>query len=95
MYVKEGVTSTKEMKRLLNIKVKEIFKKTDRPLPEPSNKRFYPRSPVILNHIAQTRRKLCRSLIDQECLQEKIKKWKEEDPATNIFFRPKGLFLCF
>ncbi len=27
-------------------------------------------------------------MIDQECLEEKIKKWKKEDPSTNIHFRP-------
>ena len=90
MYVKEGVTNRKEMKRLLKIYVKtEIFKDGVN-LPEPSNKRFYPRSSTISNHIGHSRRKLSRSLIDQECLQHKIKEWTEADPTSNIFFRPKG-----
>ena len=41
--------------------------------------------------MVHARRKLCRSLIDQECLQSKIELWKEEDPSTNIYFRPKGI----
>ena len=89
MYVKEGVNDTKEMKRLLKMHVKtEIFKNEN--LPEPSNKRFYPRNATIRNHINHSRRKLCHSLIDQECLQHKIKEWTEGDPTANIFFRPKG-----
>lgn len=28
-------------------------------------------------------------MIDQECLMDKIAKWKK-DPSTNIFFRPKA-----
>ena len=39
----------------------------------------------------QARRKFCHSLTDQECLTHKIDKWKKEFPATNIFFRPKGI----
>ena len=37
------------------------------------------------------RRKLCHSLIDQECLQNKTKQWKKENPTTKIYFRPKGI----
>ncbi|XP_057304385.1 calcium-responsive transcription factor-like [Hydractinia symbiolongicarpus] len=94
MYVKEGVTDTKDMKRLLKIHVKkEMFKETK--LPEPSNKRFYPRNATIRNHVTHIRRKLCHSLIDQECLQKKIKEWTDSDPTTKIYFRPKGLFFVF
>ncbi|XP_057311910.1 uncharacterized protein LOC130649609 [Hydractinia symbiolongicarpus] len=90
MYVKEGVTDTKETKRLLKIHVKkEMFKETK--LPEPSNKRFYPRNATIRNHVTHIRRKLCHSLIDQECLQKKIKEWTDSDPTTKIYFRPKEL----
>nr|XP_047145632.1 calcium-responsive transcription factor-like [Hydra vulgaris] len=91
LFVKEGVLSTKEMKRLLNIQVKNNFNKPGHVLPETLNKRFFPRNSTIQNHIAFSRRKLCQSLIDQESLQLKIKKWKEADPAIHIFFRPKGL----
>ncbi|XP_065648764.1 uncharacterized protein LOC136078033 isoform X2 [Hydra vulgaris] len=90
LYVKEGVLSTKEMKRLLNIQVKNNFNKTGSVLPEISNKRFFPRNSTIHNHIAISRRKLCQSLIDQESLQLKINEWREADPAVHIYFRPKG-----
>ena len=33
--------------------------------------------------------KLCHSLIDQECLQEKIDQWETADKSVKIFFRPK------
>ena len=42
-YVREGVTDTREMKRLLKIIVKtKMFKGAD--TPGPSNKRFFPKN---------------------------------------------------
>ena len=77
------------MKRLLKLHVNnDMFK--DCAKPELTNKRWYPRSSTVRNHMIHSRRRLCRSLIDQECLQLKIPEWKEADPSTKIFFRPKG-----
>ena len=60
-----------EMKRLLKIMLtNDIFRNES--LTEPSNKRFYPRKATIRNHMIHACRKLCHSLIDQECLQNKI-----------------------
>ena len=67
----------------------DVFK--NEKLPDSSNKRFFPRKSTIRNHMIHARRKLCHSLIDQECLTHKIDKWKKEFPATNIFFRPKSI----
>ena len=79
-----------EMKRLSKITLtNDIFRNGS--LPEPSNKRFYPRKATIRNHMIHARRKLCHSLIDQECLQNKVEQWKKENPTTNIYFRPKGI----
>ena len=87
-YVREGVTDTREMKRLLKIIVKtEMFKGAD--ILETSNKRFFARTSTIRNHITHTKRKLCHSRIDQDCLQEKIKQWKLSEKSSNIFFRLK------
>ena len=78
------------MKRLLKIMLKnDVFK--NEKLPDSSNKRFFPRKSTIRNHMIHARRKLCHSLIDQECLTHKIDKWKKKFPASNIFFRPKGI----
>ena len=88
--MREGVTDTREMKRLLKIIVKtEMFKSAD--IPETSNKRFFARTLTIRNHITHTKRKLCHSMIDQDCLQEKIKQWKLSDKSSNIFFRLKTI----
>ena len=88
--MREGVTDTREMKRLLKIIVKtEMFKSAD--IPETSNKRFFARTSTIRNHITHTKRKLCHSMIDQDCLQEKIKQWKLSDKSSNIFFRLKTI----
>ena len=89
-FVREGVTGTREMKRLLKIIVKtEIFKNEN--LPEPTNKRFFPRTVTIRNHVTHAKRKLCHSLIDQECLQEKIDQWETADKSVKIFFVLKVL----
>ena len=89
MYAKEGVTSTKEMKRLLKIGVKtELFKDN---LRKPTKKRFYPRNSTIRNHMAKVRRKLCHSLMDRDQLQFKVDQWIKEHPSTKIYFRPKGI----
>ena len=80
----------KGLKRLLKIIVKtEMFIGAD--IPEPSNKRFFPRTSTIRNHTTHTKRKLC-PMIDQDCLQEKIKQCKLSDKSSNIFFRPKTFF---
>ena len=81
---------TRELKRLLKIIVKtEIFKNEN--LPEPTNKRFFPRTSTIRNLVTHAKRKLCHSLIDQECLQEKIDQWETADKSVKIFFVLKVL----
>ena len=90
MYTKEGVHNVREMKRLLKFTVKnEIFK--DQALPEVTNKRYFPTSRSVKNHISKARRKQTQSLIDQECLQEKIGEWKKSNPTTKIHLRTKSL----
>ena len=85
--MREGITDTREMKRLLKIIVKtEIFKNGN--LPEPTTKRFFPRTSTIRNHVTHAKRKLCHPLIDQECLQEKIDQWEITDKSVKIFLRP-------
>ena len=89
-FVREVITDTREMKRLLKIIVKtETFKNEN--LPESTNKRFFPRTSTTRNHVTRAKRKLCHSLIDQECLQEeKINQWETIDESVKIFFRPKS-----
>ena len=75
------------MKRLLKIIVKtEIFKNEN--LPEPTNKRFF--AQVLYYTQSCYSYKLCHSLIDQECLQEKIDHWEIANKSVKIFFRPKS-----
>lgn len=69
-YTREGVTRVSEMRRLLKIALKKIFK--DGTVPDVSNKRFLPREATIRDCMVHSRRSLCHSLIDQECLQHKI-----------------------
>lgn len=77
------------MRRLIKIFVKtELFK--GQTILDESNKRFFPRKKTIKNHMIHSRRKLCYSLIDQECLQKKIEEWKSSSPEISVFFRPKS-----
>ena len=87
--MREGIADTRGMKRLLKIIIKtKMLKGTD--IPEPSNKRFFPRTWTVRNHITHTKRKLYHCMIGQDCLQEKIKQWKLSDKSSNILFRPKS-----
>ena len=87
MLVKEGVTTVNEMRRQLKIAVKyELFADAD--LPSTTNRRYFPNTRIIRSHMVHAKRKQRHSMIDQECLVEKIKIWKEEQPNSKIFFRP-------
>ena len=89
--VQGGVTGIQEMRRHLKLHVKHIFDGSH--LPERTNKRYYPRDVTIKNAMSRAKRQQRKTMVDQECLVEKISEWKSENPALNkdcIFFRPKG-----
>ncbi|XP_047132481.1 calcium-responsive transcription factor-like [Hydra vulgaris] len=66
--VKKGVNTISEMRRHLEFFVHgEIT--SDKP--QKTNKRFFPMDKTIRNRMLNARRKLRRSMIDQECLLEK------------------------
>jgi len=91
LYVRENINNTSEIKNLLKNHVHhQIFKGEN--LPEPSNKRFYPPTSTILQHIRRAQRKISHSLFDQDCLQQKIKEWTDNDSTANTYFRPRGLY---
>ncbi|XP_047124564.1 uncharacterized protein LOC100210608 isoform X2 [Hydra vulgaris] len=86
--VKKGVNTISEMRRHLEFFVHgEIT--SDKP--QKTNKRFFPMDKTIRNHMLNARRKLRRSMIDQECLLEKISEWKIVFHEAMIKFRPKGV----
>ena len=87
--VKEGVSNVNEMRRHLRVFVKSTLF-SGKNLPEPSNRRYFPRPKTIRNHIVHSKQKLRYSMIEQECLEEKVKQWKKEDSSVKIFFRPKS-----
>nr|XP_047133456.1 uncharacterized protein LOC124811602 isoform X2 [Hydra vulgaris] len=86
-YVKEGICNIREMKRLLQLFVKDIFEKEN--LPPPNNRRFYPCVNIIRSHIVKMKQKLRYSMIDQECLLKKCHEWKKIDPHIKVLIRPK------
>ncbi|XP_065680304.1 uncharacterized protein LOC124806293 [Hydra vulgaris] len=86
-FVKQGVSNVREMKRILKLTVDEMF--GEKSLPTPNNRRFYPRNDIIRAHIVMECKKLGFSNIDQECLESKIKEWKNRDDSLNIHFEPK------
>ncbi len=87
MLVKEGVSTVNEMRRQLKVAVKhELFNGTN--VPPTSNRRYFPNQRIIRSHMVHVQRKLRHSMIDQECLVEKVKQWKKEQPNCKIFYRP-------
>ena len=87
-YIKEGVTKVAEMRRLTKIFVKNDLCGSEN-LPDQNNRRFYPRSRVFRSLMYRTMKTLRKSMIDQECLIDKIEQWKIEDPSVKLHFRPK------
>ncbi|XP_065650020.1 uncharacterized protein LOC136078332 isoform X2 [Hydra vulgaris] len=88
--VKKGVNSVSEMRRHLDAFIQVEFNSNN--ILQKTNKRFFPSDETIANHILRARQKLCRSLIDQECLLDKINEWKIYFQDATIKFRPKGGF---
>lgn len=58
--------------------------------PARSNKRFYPRLKTIRSHMVNALQKSRNSKIDQECLVDKISKWRRDLTDDSFFFRPKS-----
>ena len=87
MFVKEDVLTVNEMRQQVKITVKhEIFGGIN--VPPTSNRRYYPNPIIIRSHMVHTKRKMRHSMIDQECLIEKVKQWIEEQPDSRIFYCP-------
>ncbi|XP_065650796.1 uncharacterized protein LOC136078917 [Hydra vulgaris] len=86
--VAKGVKSVSEMRRLLDSFVSTKFNSIE--LPQKTNKRFFPRDETIANHMQKARLTLRRSMIDQECLRDKINEWAMYYPDAKMQFRPKG-----
>ena len=85
--VGSGVNCVSEMQRHLHHYVKkELF--TGQQPPDLTNRRFFPTTMDVRNHMYHATVVCRHSQIDQENLDLKIKKWKEESPDDNFFFRP-------
>ena len=55
-YFKEGITSVREMRRLIKITVAQMFGKEN--LPSSNNRRYYPSLPIIRSKMDKSKRKL-------------------------------------
>ena len=87
--VSEGVRNVREMERHIRIYVKdELFPASE--LPSFENRQFYPRRQDIRSHmyIKATKNRLAK--MDQENLQLKIDKWKQESPNDFLYSRSHG-----
>ena len=87
--VGEGVRNVREMGRHIRIYVKDkLFRDSELPLSE--NRRFYPRRQEFRSHmyIAAAKNRLAK--MDQENLQLKIDKWKQESPNDFFYYRSYG-----
>ena len=83
--VAEDVNNVKEMKRHLHIYVKnERFR--NQVLPPSNNRRFFPKSNDIRNHmyLALMTHRLAK--VDQENLQLLVPEWKKSSPQDDFLF---------
>lgn len=85
--VDEGVKRVDEMKRHLRHYVKNDLFAGQNP-PPITNRRYHPKDVDIRNHMYKATVKQMLSKVDQENLEGKINKWKQEDPEDLFFFRP-------
>ena len=74
-YIKKRVKKEAEMRRLIKIFVKNGLLQSDN-LQNQNKRHFYPRSRVIPSLIYRTIKSLRKSMINQECLIDKIEQWK-------------------
>ena len=89
--VDEGVKRVDEMKRHLRHYVENDLFAGQNP-PPITNRRYHPKDVDIRNHMYKATVKQMLSKADQENLEGKINKWKQEDPEDLFFFRPCALF---
>ena len=88
--VGEDVKTVDEMKRHLRHYVKSDLFAGQNP-PPITNSRYHPKDVDIRNHMYKATVKQMLSKVDQENLEEKIKRWKQEDPEDQFFFRSCSL----
>lgn len=82
--VDDGVYNVGEMKRHVNIFVRNIFGKNS--LPNQINRRFYPSRKDLRGLIDRRRCKIIQGLLDQEVLSVKVKSWRNDNPDACIYF---------
>jgi hypothetical protein len=78
-----------EMKRHVNIFVRNIFGKNS--LPNQINRRFYPSRKDLRGLIDRRRCKIIQGLLDQEVLSVEVKSWRNDNPDACIYFRQSAV----
>ena len=87
-WVKEGITNVTEVKRLASLYVQDVLFK-DAQVPSTSNRRFFPTSKDIMNHVFTHRQKVKFTKKDQENVTATIEQWLERKPeGDEMFFQP-------
>lgn len=84
------VKDTLEMRRHLDVFVKNEIMSEDEIQPLPSNRRFYPKLSDIRSHMYRATMKHRFSKVDQENVAEKVLHWKASSPEDFFYFRPYG-----
>ena len=87
--VDKGVRSVDEIRHHLKIYIKDdLFR--DKEQPQRSNRRYFPQSKTIKNHMYNAAMRARLSVMDQDNVQELIKKWKSKKglASDKFYFRP-------
>lgn len=85
--VTEGVKNTNEMRRHLNVYVRNELLSKEQIQPSVSNRRFYPKLSDIRSHMYRSTVKNRFSKVDQENVAEKVHQWKNSNPGDFFYFR--------
>ena len=87
--VNVGVKGTREMRRHLDVFVKNEIMSEDDIQPLPSNRRFYPKLSDIRSHMYRANMKHRFSKVDQENVAVKVlQHWKASSPARGLLLFP-------
>ncbi|XP_048063954.1 uncharacterized protein LOC125278667 isoform X3 [Megalobrama amblycephala] len=86
-YVSLGITSVPFLKKVLRQFVNTELSASDCVLPKSHDQCYFPSSHTIQNHVHLSLVAGRYSGLDQLNLEEKLKKWKDDDPSAHFYFR--------
>ncbi|XP_071174638.1 calcium-responsive transcription factor-like isoform X1 [Mytilus edulis] len=87
MVFEQNIHSTRQMKLMVEMYVRQMFQNST--LPQKTNKRFWPSSKDVQNHIVFALMRQRNSTVDQVVVKELVNKWENENSDDKFHLRLK------